>query len=258
MSAVLSTAAGTTDPRALVRCAFCLAVVVAAHIAVLALLPAGTQAPSPPPAPMTVTLITPPAAPKVMASAAAAQKPRPREVERALERPKPAKERPAQPKVQSAPKPPLAPKADTQPADNAPVVPPLTTPLPPATSGSAADTQVAMPSREADPPMGDRAGSTAPEKLLPPRFDAAYLDNPKPQYPRLARRLGEHGTVLLNVYVDANGLPEKIELHASSGSPRLDQAARETVSRWKFIPARQGERPVGAWMVVPIRFVLEN
>ena len=207
---------------------------------------------------MTVTLITPPAAPKVMPSAAAAQEPRPREVERALERPKPVEARPAQPKVQSAPKPPLAPKADTQPADNEPVVPPLATPLPPATSGSAADTQAAMPSREADPPMGDRAGSVAPETISPPRFDAAYLDNPKPQYPRLARRLGEHGTVLLNVYVDANGLPEKIELHASSGSPRLDQAARETVRRWKFIPARQGERPVGAWIVVPIRFVLEN
>jgi protein TonB len=258
MSAVLSTAPDATDPRALFRCAFCLTGVVAAHVTVLALLPAGTEAPASPATPVTVTLITPPAAPEVIPSAAAAQEPRPREVERALERPKPVKARPAQPKVQSAPKPPLAPKADGQPADNEAVVPPPAMPLPPATSGSAADTQAAMPGRDADPQMGDRAGSATPEQILPPRFDAAYLDNPKPQYPRLARRLGEHGTVLLNVYVDANGLPEKTELHASSGSPRLDQAARETVSRWKFIPARQGERPVGAWIVVPIRFVLER
>ena len=93
---------------------------------------------------------------------------------------------------------------------------------------------------------------------MPPRFDAAYLENPAPEYPRLARRLGEQGTVLLEVYVTADGSPERIRLHKSSGSPRLDEAARETVKRWKFVPARQGDRPVGAWIVVPIRFVLEG
>jgi protein TonB len=93
---------------------------------------------------------------------------------------------------------------------------------------------------------------------VPPRYDAAYLDNPKPEYPRLARRLGEQGTVLLNVYVNVNGAPEKILLHRSSGSPRLDQAARETVTRWKFVPARQGGQAVGGWIVVPITFVLQG
>ena len=93
---------------------------------------------------------------------------------------------------------------------------------------------------------------------MPPRFDAAYLENPAPEYPRLARRLGEEGTVLLDVYVSPSGTPERVQLHTSSGSPRLDEAARETVKRWKFVPARQGERPVAAWIVVPIRFVLKG
>jgi protein TonB len=119
-----------------------------------------------------------------------------------------------------------------------------------------ADTQREDARTDGVGPVADAAPS-APEKS-PPRFDAAYLHNPKPEYPRLARRLGEQGTVLLNVFVDANGVPQKIELSTSSGSPRLDQAARQTVQRWKFVPARQGDRPIGAWIVVPIRFVLES
>jgi protein TonB len=30
------------------------------------------------------------------------------------------------------------------------------------------------------------------------------------------------------------------------------------VRRWKFVPARQGERPVAAWVLVPILFRLEG
>jgi protein TonB len=159
--------------------------------------------------------------------------------------------------VQTAPKTRPEPRAHAQLADDNPVVPPAVSPAPPATSPSAADTQAPSPGREADP-VPDQAGSAAAQKISPPRFDAAYLHNPKPEYPRLARRLGEQGTVLLDVYVGADGSPEKIALNASSGSPRLDRAARETVRQWKFVPARQGERPVGAWIVVPIRFVLEG
>ena len=257
MSAVLSTPPAASQPRALVRSMACLAAVVAAHVAVLALLPSSTRSAAPPAAPVTVTLITPPAAPQVMPSAAAAAEPKAREVERALKQPKPVKASPAQPKMEPAPKPPLAPRADTPPADNELGAPSPTMASPPVPSPSAPDTQAATSGREADR-LPEPAGRAAPEKISPPRFDAAYLDNPKPEYPRLARRLGEQGTVLLNVYVDANGWPEKIELQVSSGSPHLDRAARETVRQWKFVPARQGERPVGAWIVVPIRFVLEG
>jgi protein TonB len=49
--------------------------------------------------------------------------------------------------------------------------------------------------------------------VLPPRFDAAYLNNPKPSYPPLARRLGEEGRVTLRVHVTPDGLPQK---HVSS------------------------------------------
>ena len=70
--------------------------------------------------------------------------------------------------------------------------------------------------------------------------------------------MGEQGKVLLHVFVNAAGNPEKVEIRTSSGHARLDQAAREAVQRWKFVPARQGDEPVSAWVLVPISFVLES
>ena len=44
---------------------------------------------------------------------------------------------------------------------------------------------------------------------VPPQFDAAYLRNPPPAYPALARRYREQGKVLLRVYVSAAGAPRR-------------------------------------------------
>lgn len=92
----------------------------------------------------------------------------------------------------------------------------------------------------------------------PPRFDAAYLNNPAPAYPPLARRMGEQGRVLLRVLVSTVGAADRIELKQGSGSPRLDDAALEAVRRWRFVPARQGGEAVAAWVLVPISFNLES
>ncbi|MDK9702262.1 MAG: TonB family protein [Sulfuritalea sp.] len=97
-----------------------------------------------------------------------------------------------------------------------------------------------------------------PEAITAPRFDASYLDNPKPAYPATSRRLGEQGKVLLRVLVSAAGLAEKVELKTSSSFARLDQAAQEAVSRWRFVPARRGEQAIAAWVQVPVTFQLEN
>ena len=90
------------------------------------------------------------------------------------------------------------------------------------------------------------------------RFDAAYLNNPAPAYPMLSRRLREEGQVMLRVRVSPDGQPNRIELRTSSGSDRLDRAAEEAVSRWRFVPARQGDTAVEAWVLVPIVFKLKG
>lgn len=99
---------------------------------------------------------------------------------------------------------------------------------------------------------------TAPAPVSAPRFDAGYLDNPAPPYPGLSRRVGEEGRVLLRVFVHSDGSAAQVELRQSSGFSRLDAAALETVRRWRFVPARQGEENVAAWVLVPITFSLRS
>jgi protein TonB len=115
------------------------------------------------------------------------------------------------------------------------------------------------------PPQPPSAAPAAPVNPAPTpvpvtaaRFDADYLDNPKPVYPLVSRRLGEQGKVVLRVHVSADGLADKVEIKTGSGHPRLDQAATDAVSRWRFVPARRGDQPVAAWVLVPINFQLES
>lgn len=116
------------------------------------------------------------------------------------------------------------------------------------------------PAPAAVPVAAAPAPATPP--LVPPRFDADYLDNPAPAYPALSRRLGEHGRVLLRVFVSPDGHAAQAEIRESSGYERLDKAARDTVMRWRFVPAKQGhagqERGVAAWVLVPISFSIRS
>ena len=97
-----------------------------------------------------------------------------------------------------------------------------------------------------------------PVPVIPPSFNADYLDNPPPVYPALSRRMSEQGKVMLRVLVNAKGTADRIELKSSSGSSRLDDAALEAVKRWRFVPARQGDQPVAAWVLIPIAFTLKG
>ena len=87
---------------------------------------------------------------------------------------------------------------------------------------------------------------------------AKELSNPKPPYPAMSRRLGEQGRVYLRLCVSVNGGLDSIHLEQSSGYPRLDQIALETVSRWKFMPAKRGEQPIAMCYHLPIQFTLEK
>jgi protein TonB len=97
-----------------------------------------------------------------------------------------------------------------------------------------------------------------PPPIEPPRFGMAYLNNPAPAYPTFAKRAREQGVVMLRVRVDAAGKVEDIDIEKSSGSERLDKAALAAVRHWRFVPARQGERPVAGVALVPISFTLES
>lgn len=127
-----------------------------------------------------------------------------------------------------------------------------------ATTTASADIAATPPAPQ-PPAQPMRPMDPGPAKtVVPPKFDADYLDNPAPVYPRLSKRLNEVGNVALMVFVDATGAPGKIDIQTSSGYERLDQAAIEAVRRWRFVPAKQGDKSVAAWVLVPIYFSLKQ
>ncbi len=132
------------------------------------------------------------------------------------------------------------------------------TPVPTTEPKAAAPAAEALPVPQAAVTKVVEAALPKDEPVEQPRFNADYLDNPAPAYPPLSRKLREEGRVLLRVRVDPGGQPEQVALHESSGFPRLDERAADTVRRWKFVPARQGGQPVAAWVIVPIQFSLKG
>ena len=85
-----------------------------------------------------------------------------------------------------------------------------------------------------------------------------YADAPAPAYPRDALREGAEGTVLLQVLVDVDGTPLRVDIQRSSGDRRLDLAARKQVlQHWRFRPAMKDGRAMQAIGLVPIDFHLQ-
>ncbi len=107
-------------------------------------------------------------------------------------------------------------------------------------------------------PAADAALAAASPAVTPARFDAAYLHNPRPDYPPLSRRLGEEGRVLLRVRVSREGLAAAVDLEKSSNFERLDEVARAVVSHWRFVPAKRGDEAVETTVIVPIVFRLDG
>ena len=87
---------------------------------------------------------------------------------------------------------------------------------------------------------------------------ARYRDAPRPDYPESARRDGREGRVLLRVLVDDQGRSKRVEINSSSGSDALDRAAAEAIKRWRFHPARYGDKAVESWLRIPIEFHLAD
>jgi len=98
---------------------------------------------------------------------------------------------------------------------------------------------------------------TPPSKIDLPSSDAAYLNNPKPPYPALSRRLGEQGKVVIRVLIGADGKAQQAQVHSSSGFDRLDQAGLQTVLKWQFEPGKRGGVPEAMWFNVPLIFKMD-
>jgi len=90
------------------------------------------------------------------------------------------------------------------------------------------------------------------------RSDPLPYINPAPLYPRLARERSWSGTVILEVFVEKDGVPSRVSVHETSGHKLLDSTAVNAVKQWRFVPAQSGALRFSSKVTVPIQFDLEN
>ncbi|MGF6504476.1 TonB family protein [Paraburkholderia sp. 32] len=171
----------------------------------------------PPPAAVVPTAPTPPVTHPAVRVKPAPQ-PRaqvPRSVEKPLPKPSPTRESTAQPVTQAA-----VPSAAPQAA------------VPTAAAPSAASASAVHPAVPA---------STEPRNVS--HVDCSI---PKPDYPDIAKRRGEHGTAIVRFVVGLSGHIETAQLQTSSGSARLDDAALAAVHAGACQPYTENGTPVRA------------
>jgi protein TonB len=145
-----------------------------------------------------------------------------------------------------------------------PAATPQPSPAPLAIAPSAAATAAtaAAPTAVAAPPAAASTGTAvsappAPAKVELPSSSADYLNNPKPPYPALSKRLGEQGRVIVRVWIGTDGIASQASVKQSSGFDRLDQAAVATVLKWRYVPGKRGGVPEAMWFDVPVNWVLQ-
>jgi TonB family protein len=83
-----------------------------------------------------------------------------------------------------------------------------------------------------------------------------YKENPLPHYPKVARRRGYEGRMVLRVEVLESGKVGRIEIATSSDFEVLDKAALGSVKDWIFVPGTRNGIKTKQWVMVPVRFSL--
>ncbi len=104
----------------------------------------------------------------------------------------------------------------------------------------------------------DKNATAKNSAIIDPVFNASYLHNPVPTYPSYAKAKGFEGRVILEVLVTKNGTAKMVTISKSSGYTTLDNAAKDSVEKWRFIPAQKGLETVEAKVFVPIEFKLNQ
>jgi periplasmic protein TonB len=166
---------------------------------------------------------------------------------------------PPQPKPEppEPPKQPVIKKVERIPPPPRPVAIPQAPPAPNAPAGVVTPQPPPPPVAAPVAPEPAPAPPPAPARVELPVSDADYLQNPKPPYPPISKRLGEQGKVVVRVFIGADGSAQKGEIRQSSGFERLDQTALSTALKWRYVPGKRGGVPEPMWVNVPINFVLE-
>lgn len=122
--------------------------------------------------------------------------------------------------------------------------------------------QVAPPPPSQAPPAMAPAARPMPLPAGPVTLGAelsvACPERGSPAYPMSSRRMGETGTVVLQVELDEHGHVVAARVGTSSGHGRLDDAALNAVRTWRCTPATRNGQPVRAVAQQAFNFVLQG
>lgn len=79
----------------------------------------------------------------------------------------------------------------------------------------------------------------------------------KPDYPSASRRMEEEGTVTLKFLIGVDGKVLQADVEKSSGFTRLDEAARNALSKCQFRPGTVDGKPEQSWASIKYTWRLE-
>lgn len=84
-----------------------------------------------------------------------------------------------------------------------------------------------------------------------------FLHREIPEYPRIARKLGKEGKVVLRLTINKAGNLVNIIVVEKAGYG-FTEAAINAVKKSTFLPAKKDGRPITSQVILPIRFVLRR
>ncbi|MGF1876993.1 energy transducer TonB [Photobacterium frigidiphilum] len=98
------------------------------------------------------------------------------------------------------------------------------------------------------------SGANSPALVSKPTF----ATRPSPvKYPRLAKRRGVQGEVMVEVWIDQTGRQIKQTLLSSSGTSMLDKAALDAIKKWQFSSHIVDGQAIAHRVQIPVRFQLD-
>jgi protein TonB len=112
------------------------------------------------------------------------------------------------------------------------------------------------------PPPSDGSGGIVVEFI-------AYDEPPTPiggqaaisrntVYPEIAKEAGIEGQVVVQAFINENGVVEHCLILKGMPGTGLDESAISAIKKTKFKPAKQRDRNVGVWISIPVTFKLNT
>lgn len=77
-------------------------------------------------------------------------------------------------------------------------------------------------------------------------------------YPPSSKRAGEEGSVVVEIFVQADGRIGEVKVSQSSGFPALDEGAVKYAKTWRLLPGKKNGVPEPMWYRVKVTFKIKK